>query len=162
MANYANQKRITVEARKTRHPYGIFNIDALQQAMSTIKTVGGIKIWMYINKNSDNYTFDLSRAELLKHWGLTRDTYDSGIAELMKLGYLTPINDNEKTLLFHEMICAENPQNTETLAENQIETIVQQICEENQHKETVCEENLPNQVDNTENRNNWSVNGFYF
>lgn len=162
MANYANQKRITVEARKTRHPYGIFNIDALQQAMATIKTVGGIKIWMYINKNVDNYTFDLSRQELLNKWGLTRDTYDSGIAELIKLGYLTSLNGNDKTLLFHEMLCAENPQNTDNNAENQHEIIVQQLCEENQHEKENCAENPQNNVDNAENQQNWSINGFYF
>lgn len=162
MANYANQKRITVEQREFKQPYGIFNVDALQEAMSTIKTIGGIKIWMYINKNQNNYTFDLSRQELLNKWGLTRATYDSGLEELIALGYLTPINGNDKTLVFHETCCVENQHETVDNAENQHEKIVEMLCAENQQNKENSDENQHNIVDNAENRHNWSVDGFYF
>lgn len=165
MANYPNQKRITIGPRVARNgenKYCMYNIEAMQQAMTKIKTVGGMKIWMYINKNQDHYTFDLSRIELLNKWGLTRDTYESGLKELIKLGYLTPINGNEKTLLFHEAICAENPPKTATLAEKQTELIVEQICAENQHKSSTLEENPPTEATLAENQNDWSIGGFYF
>jgi hypothetical protein len=165
VANYPNQKRITVGPRAARNgtnKYCMYNLEALQQAMAAIKTVGGIKIWMYINKNQDHYTFDLSRAELLSKWGLTKDTYDSGLKELIKLGYLTPINGNDKTLLFHEAVCAENPPKTDSLSENQTEMIVEQICVENQNKATTLEENPTTEASLSENPTEWNIGGFYF
>ena len=165
MANYANQKRITVAAREKRdktHPYGMYNIEALQQAMATIKTVGGIKIWCYINKNQDLFTFDLSRQELLNSWGLTRATYDSGIEELISLGYLTPIGDSDNVLLFHEVVCAENQHKTANSAENQHEKTTEVLCAENKQNKLNSDENQQNIADCAENKHNWNINGFYF
>ena len=185
MANYANQKRITVAAREKRdktHPYGMYNIEALQQAMANIKTVGGIKIWCYINKNQDLFTFDLSRQELLNSWGLTRATYDSGIEELISLGYLTPIGDSDNVLLFHEVVCAENQHKTANSAENQHKTAnsaenqhetansaenqhektTEVLCAENKQNKLNSDENQQNIADCAENKHNWNINGFYF
>lgn len=165
MANYPNQKTITIAARVARdkvHPYCMFNIQAMQQAMATIRTVGGIKIWMYLNKNVDNYSFDLSRAELMKHWGLTKDTYESGLKELIKLGYLVPINGNENLLTFYETICAENPTKAATLSENPTELYEDSKVSENPTKSTTLEEKQTKVAISSENPTEISFNGFVF
>lgn len=164
MAKYANQDRILMGERVVRdkaHPFTMMNLEALQQAMAKIKTVGGMKLWMYLNKNSDNYIVDLSRAELVAHWGFTKDTYLSGKNELKKLGYLTSVNGSDKVFTFHETL-SENPAETDDLSENQTELIVDMISSENLTKEQEVSEN-PTDIDSlSENPTNISYNGFIF
>lgn len=164
MAKYANQDRILMGERVVRdkaHPFAMMNLEALQQAMAKIKTVGGMKLWMYLNKNSDNYIVDLSRAELVAHWGFTKDTYLSGKNELKKLGYLTSVNGSDKVFTFHETL-SENPTETEDLSEKQTELIVDMISSENPTKEQEVSEN-PTDIDSlSENPTNISYNGFIF
>lgn len=164
MAKYANQDRVLMGERIVRdraHPFTMMNLQALQQAMATIKTVGGIKLWMYLNKNSDNYVVDLSRAELTAHWGFTKDTYLSGKAELKKLGYLTSVNGSDSIFTFHESL-SENPTDTAILAENPTDLNVDLILSENPTNEQELSEN-PTEIDSlSENPTNWNINGFIF
>lgn len=104
MAKNANQDTIIIEKRirdKT-HPYGMVSIDAVQVALQTINTIGGIKLWLYLNKNQDNYTFDLSKAECERNWGFTKNTYYTGKEELKALGYLTLAPGKSNLYVFHE------------------------------------------------------------
>lgn len=106
MAKYANQKNVELADRVPRNKeniYATINIAALQQAMINIKGEA-LKLWLYINKNQDNYTFDLSQKELEK-WGLKKDSYYNAIAKLVELGYLE-IRDNNK-LIFYETLPTE-------------------------------------------------------
>ena len=154
MAKYANQDRILMGERVIRdkaHPFTMMNLEALQIAMQKIKTVGGIKLWIYLNKNTDNYVVDLSRAELVAHWGFSKDTYLSGKNELKKLGYLTPVNGSDSIFTFHETL-SENPTQTDGLSEKQTELIIETILSENPTNIDVLEENPTN----------WNINGFYF
>ena len=146
MAKYANQDRIIMGERVKRdgsHPYCIMNLQAVQDALINIRTVGGIKLWMYLNKNSDNYVVDLSRTELVEHWGFTKDTYLGGKNELKKLGYLTPVNGSDKIFTFHETL-SENPTETDTLSEKQTEVIVDKYLSEKQTEEQDSSENPTN------------------
>ena len=152
MAKYANQDRILMgerEARDKIHPFCMVNLKALQQAMVNIRSIGGIKLWMYLDKNSDNYVVDLSRAELVQHWGFTKDTYLKGKAELKELGYLTPVNGSDSIFTFHEMILSENPTETDVLSEKQTELIMEEILSENPTKEQKVSEN-PTNIDGLE------------
>ena len=164
VAKYANQDRILMGERVVRdkaHPFTMMNLEALQLAMQKIKTVGGIKLWMYLNKNADNYVVDLSRAELVAHWGFSKDTYLSGKNELKKLGYLTSVNGSDSIFTFHETL-SENPTKTDDLSENQTELIVETILSENQTKEQKVSD-FPTNIDVLEeNPTNWNINGFYF
>lgn len=164
MAKYANQDRVLMGERVVRdraHPFTMMNLEALQQAMTKIKTVGGIKLWIYLNKNSDNYVVDLSRAELVAHWGFTKDTYLSGKSELKKLGYLTPVNGSDSIFTFHETL-SENPTKTDVLSEKQTEMIVDMISSENPTKEQEVSENPTDKDSLSENPTNISYNGFVF
>ena len=148
-------------SRDKAHPFTMMNLEALQVAMQKIKTVGGIKLWIYLNKNADNYVVDLSRAELVAHWGFSKDTYLSGKNELKKLGYLTPVNGSDSIFTFHETL-SENPTQTDDLSEKQTELIVDMISSENPTKEQKVSEN-PTDIDSlSENPTNISYNGFIF
>jgi hypothetical protein len=49
-----------------------------------------LKLWLYLNKNQDGYTFDLSQ-KALEAWGLKKDSYYTAKDKLIELGYLIPI-----------------------------------------------------------------------
>lgn len=164
MAKYANQDRIVMGervARDTNHPYCMMNLQALQDALVNIRTVGGIKLWMYLNKNSGSYVVDLSRAELMQHWGFSKDNYLGGKNELKKLGYLTPVDGSDKIFTFHETL-SENPTNADTLSENQTEEIVEMILSENPTKMKKVSENPTNTAGLSENPTVIEYNGFVF
>jgi hypothetical protein len=121
MPKYANQFRITVGERAPRdakHPYVKMNLEALQDAMRSLSKVGSVKLWLYLNKNVDNYVVDLSRAELTSHWGFSKDTYDSAKKELIAAGYLVPVDNSNTLYTFYEAVKSENPTKVNDLSEN--------------------------------------------
>lgn len=166
MAKYANQKTISIAARTTprdkQHPYCTLNIDIMQQVMSKLNKIGALKMWLYLNKNVNNYVFDLSRAELISKWGFTKDTYKSGLEELCELGYLTPLAGNDNVLVFHEVLQEENPTKEGVLSENP--TILDTNIEmsENPTKELDLEENPTKEIKKSENPTVFKYGDFVF
>jgi len=52
------------------------------------------KLWCYLNKNQNGYTFALSKVDAL-NWGIgSKSSYDRAIAELIEKGYLVNIQGN--------------------------------------------------------------------
>ena len=68
--------------------------------MNTLKG-SSLKIWLYLNKNQERYTFDLSRAACLE-WGIKKDSYYDGIKELMEKGYLVQSREGSNYYTFYE------------------------------------------------------------
>ena len=87
------------------------NLEALQQAMSTLKG-SGLKMWLYLNKNQDNYRLELSRVAC-EEWGIKKDSYYDGIRNLIDHGYLRPMRAGSNIYIFFENRLAENPNSTE-------------------------------------------------
>ena len=84
-----NQKIVQIGKRTVRdgkNLYATMNLEALQQAMNTLKG-SSLKMWLYLNKNQEKYTFELSRAACLE-WGIKKDSYYDGVRELVEKGYL--------------------------------------------------------------------------
>lgn len=52
-----------------------------------------LKLWLYCNKNQDNYQFELSQ-KALQDWGLKKDAYQTAKKKLMELGYLVPTSED--------------------------------------------------------------------
>ena len=95
MATVANQKTITTVKEKSDkdNKYAIFNLDALNYAMIDLKA-SGFKLWCYLNKNQNGYTFGLSAVEAVK-WGEgCRKSYDNAVKELIEKGYLVDRGGN--------------------------------------------------------------------
>lgn len=83
---YTNQKEIKTEKALSNKDnlYGIFNQDALQQASIELNGAA-FKLYCYLNKNQDGYTFGLSKVDAVK-WGI--NSYDRAVKELIDKGYL--------------------------------------------------------------------------
>ena len=70
-------------------------------------------MWLYLNKNQERYTFELSRAACLE-WGIKKDSYYDGIKELIDKGYLVQARDGSNYYTFFESPPAANPNSEET------------------------------------------------
>lgn len=98
--SFPNQKKIIVDKMPCdkRNKYAVINQQALQKAMCELKTMGSIKLWLYLAKNQPDYKFDLSCAECGK-WGLKPDAFHSAVKELINKGYLMHNKANEYTFI---------------------------------------------------------------
>ena len=85
----------------------MYNQDALQQAMTKLKG-SGLKMWLYINKNQDNYRFELSR-KACDDRGIKKDSYYDGFNDWVKHGYLRLSKEGSNVYHFLENALAENP-----------------------------------------------------
>ena len=105
-----NQRVVQIvqkEPKDKHHLYAMYNQDALQQAMTKLKG-SGLKMWLYINKNQDNYRFELSR-KACEDWGIKKDSYYDGFNDLVKHGYLRLSKEGSNVYHFFENALAENP-----------------------------------------------------
>ena len=105
-----NQKLIQIAPRVTRnssHIYATMNIDALQVAIRDLNG-SALKMWLYFNKNQDNYKFELSQ-KACADWGIKKDSYYNGIKELEAKGYLYPLHEGSNIFCFYETAQSENP-----------------------------------------------------
>ena len=116
----ANQDIIKIT---NREPYDINNkfcrihLDALQEAMKNLKGET-LKLWLYLDKNQDNFQLELSQ-KALAEWGLKKDAYYTAVKKLKELGYLTPIREGSNIYIFHETInnFSEKPKKTDGVSE---------------------------------------------
>lgn len=82
------------------------HLDALQDAMCNLKGET-LKLWLYLNKNQDNYQLELSQ-KACEAWGLKKDAYYTAKKKLIELGYLTPISEGSNIYIFSEKPKEEN------------------------------------------------------
>jgi hypothetical protein len=76
----------------------------------------GLKLWLYLNKNQDNYRTELSRVDCAK-WGIKKDSYYSAVDELIKKGFLVQDHYGSNVFWFHEKAVSVKPN---SFSENQI------------------------------------------
>ena len=76
MTTVANQKTITTKSAKhdKNNIYAMLNIEAMGQAMELLKP-NSFKIWCYLAKNQNNYTFALSAVDACKFCNMSKPTY---------------------------------------------------------------------------------------
>ena len=93
----ANQKTITtIGAEHANTKTGIYaklNINAMQEAMCLLKA-NTFKLWCYMAKNQNNYTFALSCVDACNFCKMSKPTYLSCIQELIDVGYLVNTDGN--------------------------------------------------------------------
>ena len=90
-----NQKTIQIKKEKTdkENYYCKINLSALELAAIDLKS-GAFKLWVYLSKNQDNYTFALSNKAVAEQFGIKKDQYDSAVKELITKGYLIETSKN--------------------------------------------------------------------
>lgn len=102
-----NQKEITIKKelcndKSKNNYYAKINLNALQDALIDLKTEGSIKLWLYMAKNQDNYTFALSSIDAIK-WGIgSKGMYDRAVKDLKDKGYLVEVDPEKNKYLFYE------------------------------------------------------------
>ena len=91
METVANQKTITTigaeHANTKTGKYCIYNIAAMQEAMVYLKP-NTFKLWCYMAKNQNNFTFALSCVDACNFCKMTKPTYLKCVQELIEVGYL--------------------------------------------------------------------------
>ena len=92
IASVPNQRTITVSKEKTdkSHRYTANNLAALDEAAGRLQSKGGFKLYMYLAKNQNNYSFGLSSADFCAWSGLGMTAYNTAFEELKAQGYLIP------------------------------------------------------------------------
>ena len=102
-ATVPNQKTITTKSAKhdKNNIYAMINIRAMEMAMSTLKP-NTYKLWCYMAKNQNNYTFALSCADACAFCKMSKPTYLASVQELIDNGYL--VNTSGNSYDFYEML----------------------------------------------------------
>lgn len=95
METAANQKTITTKQAKhdKNNPYAVLNIEAMEEAMALLKP-NAYKLWCYMAKNQNNYTFALSCVDACKFCKMSKPTYLTSVQELIETGYLVRTKGN--------------------------------------------------------------------
>lgn len=65
-------------------------------------------MWLYLNKNQNNYRFGLSRVDCAE-WGIRKDSYYDGIKDLIANGYLRQSQPGSNLYIFYENALTANP-----------------------------------------------------
>ena len=89
MTRYANQKQITTKKVKAGDgkPYIIMDSDTGLDALKKLSPIE-FKLWFYLSKNIDNYTYFLSQADVENATGISKSSYHRCIKSLEDKGYL--------------------------------------------------------------------------
>lgn len=115
-----NQKIIQVQKApcNKNNLYCTINLEALQQAMSELSGAG-LALWLYLSKNQNGYSLELSPADAIS-WGIKKSSFYRAIDELTKLGYIKYLKGNVFTFY-------ENPSPKMELIKSQNETQKNQV-----------------------------------
>lgn len=115
-----NQKKIIIQNAPCdrNNLYCMINIEALQQAMSELSGAG-LALWLYLSKNQNGYSLDLSPADAAK-WGIKRSSFYRAEDELTRLGYIKYLKGNV-------FVFCNNPNPKMELIESQNETQKNQV-----------------------------------
>lgn len=103
MKTVENQKIIIVSKKLSdkEHPYSIINLSAAEAAGSTLNG-NEFKLWFYIAKNQNEYTFALSKVDFCREMNVSSSTYYRAIDSLIEKGYLVQKEENSNTYCFYE------------------------------------------------------------
>ena len=99
-----NQKIVTVnkELCDKEHIYTVHNLNALDYAAGNLVTDLGFKLYMYIAKNQDKYSFPLSNVLFCSWANCGRSAYNTAVKELIEKGYLVQTEGSKTAYSFYE------------------------------------------------------------
>ena len=99
-----NQRIIEVnkEPADKQHLYTANNLSAIDEASFNLQSIGGYKLYIYLAKNQNKYTFALSRRAFMEWSGLKDKAYKTGFNELVDKGYLIQDNKQKNKYKFYD------------------------------------------------------------
>ena len=101
-----NQRVITTKkepcSKNKEGYYTAINLKASKYAMTTLSP-NAFKMWVYLGKNKDKYTFALSKVDTLKWCNFSKNTYTTICKELIEKGFLVQAKEKSNYYTFFEM-----------------------------------------------------------
>ena len=106
-ATVPNQRTITTNkaahsGKKSEEYYTPVNLQAMKEAMQRLSG-NAFKMWCYLGKNINNYTFALSRIDAIEWCGFSKNTYAAAFNELIEAGYLINKDGRKNHYDFYEV-----------------------------------------------------------
>lgn len=101
---YTHQRvvRINKAICDKSHLYTTNNLQALDNAMSVLSTMGGAKLWIYLAKNQNRHLRALSSKDFCQWANCSIKAYNNGFKELVDNGFLIPIEEDEGSYEFND------------------------------------------------------------
>lgn len=156
---FPNQRIVKIEPRiirDSKHLFATINIDALSYAVTELNG-SALKLWLYLNKNQENFKCELSQ-KACQQWGIKKDSYYNGFEELVKKGFLVQEVNGSNIYRFYEnptLANSEKPvwfsEKEETISEIQMKK--SEIPQRNNTNNTVIKQNKtisPIKIDSNE------------
>lgn len=99
-----NQRVISINKEPTdkQHLYTANNLAALDEAATRLQSIGGFKLYIYLAKNQNNYTFALSSKDFQEWSGLGKQAYTSAFNDLVRQGYLIQDKKQNNKYAFYD------------------------------------------------------------
>lgn len=99
-----HQRTIQINKAPTdkAHLYTANNLAAIDEAASRLQTFGGFKLYIYLAKNQNKYTFALSSKAFFDWCGLGIQAYRTAFNELVSQGYLVPDEKQKDLYAFYD------------------------------------------------------------
>lgn len=110
MITYANQSVIHINRipKSTGSLYTYLDLASIQAAMSDLKKVGAVKLWIYFTRNKNEFSLALSQ-KACEEFGISISEYRSGKDELKEKGYLLE-TEGSNIMQFYEWPEMQNPE----------------------------------------------------
>ena len=105
MVTVPNQRTIVVNKKEgnKQNKYTINTLAAIDEAAFRVQSKGGFKLYMYIARHQDTYTFALSSSDFLAWSGLSITSYRTAFEELVQEKYLIPVNESNTKYKFYDI-----------------------------------------------------------
>lgn len=128
MQTVENQRVITTNKepcskKSAEEYYTPINLKALELAMSSLSP-NAFKMWVYLGKNQNNYTFALSKVDTLKWCGFSKGTYKNAFDELENKGFLVKQKEGSNHYDFYEIPKEEEDQPVITIHKQQSSSFI--------------------------------------
>lgn len=82
--------------------YTANNISAIDEAGLMLQSIGGFKLYIYLAKNQNKYTFALSSSDFMRWSGLGKQAYTTAFNELVDKGYLIKDDKQKNKYFFYD------------------------------------------------------------
>lgn len=107
-----NQRIIKVNKAPTNREnlYTTNNLSAIDEAARRLGSYGGFKLYIYLAKNQNNYTFALSSKDFMEWSGMGKQAYTTAFDELVNQGYLIRSEEQKNLYSFYDKSQKEEPQ----------------------------------------------------
>lgn len=99
-----NQRVVTVHKQlcDKNHKYTANNLEALDEAAGRLAEKASFKLYIYLAKNQDKYSFNLSSSDFMRWANVGSTAYNTAFKELVEEGYLIQKEGTKDIYTFYD------------------------------------------------------------